>query len=297
MAGDDRSDASVDGEPDLGAEDTALAESASALLDAATALLADAAPETTNEAEAVNAVRNATAQGTCEAEAAVFAAEAEVASSDAFRHLPLLAAAAIMLLIVTTALLTAPGVAPTTVHRFESGHRVVAAGGARWNWEATAEGLRIRVHSGEVMFDVDPDASQPLRVFSGGVTVRVTGTVFTVEQERDVTRVAVFEGSVALTGNALLSFLEAGDRWEGEPRRCLSMDDAVVDLGLAAEARWAAERRIERGQRLPDIVPVLPEVPDLAADGRLPGTTLDDPPDSNDVGAPDGTDTDTLSQR
>jgi len=198
-----------------------------------------------------------------------------------FRHAPLLAAPAVVLLVVFSAVVWAPRTAPPRIHRFESGHRIVAAPSARLDWEDTGDHLEIRLHGGEVMFDIDPDAAQLVRVRSGSVSARVLGTVFTVERLGTVTRIAVFEGSVAVAGGGPLSLLAAGDRWEGGPGRGLPVEGMTFEPRFFEEATWAAERRREDSPPADDFAPTLPEVPDLAADGRLhPGDPEEDQDDT-----------------
>ncbi len=187
---------------------------------------------------------------------------------EAFRHAPLLAAAAVILFVVAAAAIATPAQAPPSVHRFASGHRIVATPGTLLGWEESEADLAVELGEGEAMFDIDPEAEQSVRVLSAGITVRVTGTVFTVALRSGVTQVAVFEGHVAITGAEGLSLLSAGDRWEGSPGRELSR--AHFEPRLLEEAEYAAERRAEYAARIDDFVPNLPPVPDLAADGRLP---------------------------
>ncbi|MBW2465287.1 MAG: FecR domain-containing protein [Deltaproteobacteria bacterium] len=274
-----------DDESDLSAEERAL-------VDAAAELLGASEPDPVDEVATRRLIKEAMAAEGMARPPVGASTSAEMAVLDRFRHLPLLAAAAVMLLVVSGALVMAPGTAPPSTHRFESGHRVVATGGAHWDWEAAPDGLRLRVHAGEVMFNVDPDAEESVSVVSGDVTVRVTGTVFTVGRSRGVTRVAVFEGSVTVTGPDLLTFMQAGDRWEGEPRRGLSHEGAAFEPDLSGEATRAVERRLDSAEVSPDFVPVLPDVPDLAADGRLPRRTQDDATDADSNGSGDGRDAD-----
>ncbi|MBW2461221.1 MAG: FecR domain-containing protein [Deltaproteobacteria bacterium] len=199
-----------------------------------------------------------------------------------FRHAPLLAAPALALFVVVIAVVWAPRTAPPNIHYFASGHRIVAGPSSRLDWEDTGDHLEIRLHAGEVMFDIDPDAAQVVRVRSGAVSVRVLGTVFTVDRRATVTRVAVFEGSVAVAGGGPLSLLGAGDHWEGGPGRGLPVEGISFEPRFFEEATWAADRRRENSPPVDDFVPTLPPVPDLAADGRLgPGG-----PEEEDVAPP-----------
>jgi ferric-dicitrate binding protein FerR (iron transport regulator) len=239
------------------------------LVDAAARRLAESEPKPIDDAHARALARESL-------ETANVRAGAGVVELGAMRHAPLLAAAAVMLIVVSATFLARPGEAPVQVHRFASGHRIVVAPGTQLDWEERSDGIEVRLEVGEAMFDVDPDSDELLRVVSGGVTVRVTGTVFTVERQEARTRVAVFEGGVAVAGGGPLSLLSAGDRWEGEPGRRLPSVGVPFEPRLSEEARWAAERRIEAHVPGDDFVPNLPEVPDLAADGRLPRQSSSD---------------------
>ncbi len=249
------------------------AASDSDLVDALAATLGESEPEPLDDDDA-----------RALAEAALTEADdapgAEVVQLDAFKHMPLLAAAAVILFVVAAATLASPGQAPPTVHRFASGHRVVAGPGALLSFRESADALLVDLDGGEAMFDVDPDTGQHVTVVTGGITVRVTGTVFTVSRARDRVRVAVFEGNVAVTGGGPLALLSANDRWEGKEGRAIA--DASFEPRLHEEAAYAADRRAEHAERLDDFVPNLPAVPDLAADGRLPPTGADDEDEPSD---------------
>lgn len=73
---------------------------------------------------------------------------------------------------------------------------------------------RVTVNSGEVLFNVAPDARRPFRVASGGRTIVVVGTQFDVRRIGGQTMVSVAKGVVALERPAAAPdiYLKKGDR-------------------------------------------------------------------------------------
>lgn len=78
------------------------------------------------------------------------------------------------------------------------GSRVDLGGGSRLVVDAFSRRF-ASLERGEALFHVRHDADRPFRVRVGDVAVEDLGTVFSVTRDRDAVRVAVAEGSVAVT--------------------------------------------------------------------------------------------------
>ena len=106
-------------------------------------------------------------------------------------------AAAAVVIIAATAFWPTEA-APISRMVLPSGDALVAAAGTRFEVRS-ADAARRRIHldDGAMLFDVDPlDASESFEVNAPGVTVRVRGTVFSVETRDGRTVVRVYEGEV-----------------------------------------------------------------------------------------------------
>ena len=87
--------------------------------------------------------------------------------------------------------------APRSV-TLSDGSRIDLGGGSRLVVDASAPRL-ARLERGEALFHVQHNADRPFTVQTGDVAVRDLGTVFSVAHDRDAVRVAVAEGSVAVS--------------------------------------------------------------------------------------------------
>jgi hypothetical protein len=74
------------------------------------------------------------------------------------------------------------------------------------------DSVQLKLLDGEILVHVDPEASQTFIVISGGLRVRVTGTVFGVRVENDHTLVSVWCGSVEVTGDSSRTIIRKGER-------------------------------------------------------------------------------------
>jgi len=80
------------------------------------------------------------------------------------------------------------------------------------------DGHRLRLLEGKALFTVDPKGvDRNLIVYAGQSAVQVTGTVFGVSRNDDITRVWVERGSVAITHLDSVIQLTAGNSWSPPP--------------------------------------------------------------------------------
>lgn len=80
--------------------------------------------------------------------------------------------------------------------------------------EVSHERVRLEVRSGTVRFDVDPQGTRVVEVWSGDVEVAVIGTAFTVARDDELVRVSVEHGRVRMRCGDDASVLDGGARRE-----------------------------------------------------------------------------------
>lgn len=88
-----------------------------------------------------------------------------------------------------------------TVH-LADGSVVTLGAGSAIAADMSGDERRIKLLSGEALFDVAHNPSRPFIVDAAGVDVSVLGTVFNVNLVRDKTSVELAEGAVAISGDA-----------------------------------------------------------------------------------------------
>lgn len=117
------------------------------------------------------------------------------------------------------ALAVAPAVAvasATDVHEqlmaLADGSQAILVRNARVQVEEQRPDLvHVAQESGEVRYEVRPDPSREFVVFAPGATVRVRGTIFTVEVESDQVKVSVQRGKVEVNDGARTRDLVVGE--------------------------------------------------------------------------------------
>ncbi len=123
-----------------------------------------------------------------------------------------------------------------------TGDRLLAGRGARFRVRSATEAeRRIRLLSGEMLFDVRRSARGRFHVETGDARVTVVGTVFTVSAEPSGTIVRVYEGRVEVTHEGARELIEAGQT-AAFPSGVGTLDEHAEDP-LAEEARRAVARR------------------------------------------------------
>lgn len=125
------------------------------------------------------------------------------------------------------------GVAQTRALRLEDGSTAYLGADSAIEVSFDQASRNVRLLTGEVYFEVEPDADRPFRVDAGDVDTTVLGTAFDVRMMAEGTAIAVNRGRVAVaasTAEDVGAPLEAGD-W--------------VHVSHAG--------KVERGRDLPDL--------------------------------------------
>lgn len=124
---------------------------------------------------------------------------------------------------------------------------------------------RIELAEGEAHFDVQPDATRPFRVISGGAAVQAIGTQFNVRRADLGTTVAVVAGIVQVaprdaihsqSAAELSAELAPGARLTAGEQAQLSANGEVLRKGSAEIDRitaWRSRRLVFRDEPLQDI--------------------------------------------
>jgi hypothetical protein len=107
--------------------------------------------------------------------------------------------------------------------------------GERAELTVTARGHDTTIHlaRGQIIVQAAKRRTGHLRVASGDCTVRVTGTVFSVNNGLKGSRVSVFEGSVRVAGTGEEQALAPGDQW--------ATSAAMETVPLREEIAWSAD--------------------------------------------------------
>lgn len=112
----------------------------------------------------------------------------------------------------------------------------------------------VELLTGEAIFTVSKNSTRPFQVHAGTLSVRVTGTVFTVRHEKQQTTVAVESGSVNL---------QSGPWWDRQQADLSSGMLARFSLGaplnvqaasITALTAWRQGRLVFQGQALEQVV-------------------------------------------
>lgn len=120
-----------------------------------------------------------------------------------------------------------------------------------------SEGERkVTLLAGQAFFQVHPNPDLPFRVTAADVSVRVTGTAFSVDKLASTIAIAVQSGRVEVTsaGAAEVSRLGAGDRlFVDRQTRSVKRDQVVV----STVASWRARQLVVHDATVGDMVEIL----------------------------------------
>jgi TolA-binding protein len=141
--------------------------------------------------------------------------------------------------------------------------RGTAATARHRGWRHQA--IEIDLESGRVVVaDAPRPAERAFSVVAGGYTVRVLGTVFSVEASPGVVEVRVQEGSVEVTGPRTEVQLKAGESWSsasGPARAPLAEAEARQAVSLLRGEPVEAARAPAAPAAAPPVAALAPEAP------------------------------------
>ena len=116
--------------------------------------------------------------------------------------------------------------------RFADGSAAHPSATAQLEVESTSEDrIRVRLRHGSARFEVTPNPARPFEVITRDVTVRVLGTVFTVEERGEQVHVSVEEGRVRVISARGELDLRPGERAAVPASAAAGRDDASPELG------------------------------------------------------------------
>ncbi len=115
---------------------------------------------------------------------------------------------------------------------------------------------KVRLLAGQAFFQVHPNPDRPFRVNAADVSVRVTGTAFSVDKLASTVTVAVQSGTVevASPGLADVSRLGMGDRLVFDRQARSARQEQVVPSTVAS---WRSRRLVVHDATVGDMVEIL----------------------------------------